>query len=1621
MKELEGSLINLGDAYEASLDRIGEGGFAEGLASASNDLAAFLNENQAAAERLGGMLGSAVESGAGGLLALADNADLAAVALASVFAGRAGGAASAYAAATAKNARETRALAVEAQRAAKAEAIRTRQAYAAARAQNLVGISLKASARAAMQAQVQLAAANAQLRAVSVSAIAASRAMTALRGTMAFFGGPVGLAITGVAVGLGYWATRTDDATLAMQTHERILEDVRSAYEQAGSAADEWADAVKAATVTETIANLERMQAQLQEIRDMARAPVDAFGTDTEGVTVALARAVDAFKEGELSARDFRQEVDRIAQAHPQLNRTIAEDLLKVARNAEEAEGRVASMSAVLNIVQDRATEADYALLGLADAASRARDELAASGDAAAKAANQYAAALSTLSAAIPAMADAARVREKLAEAETAYQAAVKGADALPDGNARNTALDEAANLYSRATDEVTGLAKATADLERSENRVYLQGLPDKQRALAEVRQRFDQQRTAIQEAIDAGGDAQKGAAALARVEAALSTELAQTSKRFDEQATSAGGAADSLDQYRQLVQSAAEQEFPWLQAAREADELRAALKRLEAAGEALPEEYTVAIKARLDDLDAEAADRTGKQVGEDFAAAFQSGIGDLFKDLFDGGLEDFDDFLDKLTSTFAGLASQNIGALFSGDAFKGLGEDGAGTKADPVAEVRNAVQAGTERGASVGTIKGFSAAFGGQGGAVGAAGLIGGTALGSFSLGYQSQSPLMGGLGGALSGLSGGLQLASALGLAAGPLGIIGAVAGGGLGLLGGILGKNNQLKQKRQQAQKQLVGELGAIDQFKQVSYGRGIGDFRGDFTDYSDQSQKYQILARDAGNFGLQRELEEAHSQYFALLELTFRKERDVALENLNLGFGFDTAFFQAVDSMEQARDRLTGWVDDARYMFDRLRDFGHDLNQDEVNTYISEMEHAAQRYAISLVTGVEPMSDIAERLNEIKGAAVGLEETLVRLAMSSEDAAKAVDDALAVALEKLKDDYANELGRSINALNDKGYVNDLADAVERLETRLADAALLGVSGAQALEEFDLTIAQITKSAADALPAADRFGVFQAAIGEVARAGIEAEGVLGGLLVNALTDLQKGAAAAAGALAEGAASLYSSMRGSLSGTMGIGFFGEIETALSTYRNRLSVAEDLGIEATGAFSELEWQLKSIAANSNLTGAQLSALAEVFPSLSNQLMGLVGTGGSASVADAQAARDQAEAALRAAYQRQRSDIEATVSALESFIDQIGAFRDSLKTDSSLSPLSPIDQLTEAARIYNETLDSVANGDQDALGRLEQVSRDYLTEARSYYGSSEGYFQIFESVDQALADSLAAADREMSVADQQLAALDEQVGALIDINDGVLTVADGIAGLETAMGALASAQAAQVQAIYALGDIRASQDAEAIQSLYQNLLGRAADPTGLAGWQDVLAQGGSLQDVAHGISGSTEAHIRSLYKSILGREADAAGLSHWGDFLSGGGTLQGVASGILNSQEARLLGIPGMAAGGLVTGGVSGVDSVPRMLMPGEFVVPALQTRRYMPELQAMQAGTFGGYANDNNGALIAEVRALRQEVARLSSVTAAGAQAQIAATGDVAGAVRDQGRAQDLIRRRVS
>jgi hypothetical protein len=91
-----------------------------------------------------------------------------------------------------------------------------------------------------------------------------------------------------------------------------------------------------------------------------------------------------------------------------------------------------------------------------------------------------------------------------------------------------------------------------------------------------------------------------------------------------------------------------------------------------------------------------------------------------------------------------------------------------------------------------------------------------------------------------------------------------------------------------------------------------------------------------------------------------------------------------------------------------------------------------------------------------------------------------------------------------------------------------------------------------------------------------------------------------------------------------------------------------------------------------------------------------------------------------------------------------------------------------------------------------------------------------------------------------------------------------------------------------------------------VEQAYRDLLGREADPGGLAGWTGLVDQGHSRREVVSGIEATPEYRsrlVQSLYNTLLHRPADTAGLAGWAGALAAGTTTEQAEIGFIGSPE----------------------------------------------------------------------------------------------------------------------
>lgn len=333
-----------------------------------------------------------------------------------------------------------------------------------------LGQSVGAMAASFLQATTGARTFAGALVALRASTVATVATLSTLRGlllsirtlaasTLAFFGGVPGLIVAGIVTAISLWIGRVDDATSALDEHQRQLDAITAGYIAAGKGAKNWADEIKGVSLLQAQDDLEKMSDALDEIRAKAVAPVDAFGMDTKGTVAAVTRAVEAFRAGTIGAAEFKAEIDRIAALDPQFARELALGLQEIADEALTVEERVAKAEAKLRLIEGTATDTDRALLGLADTTETANRAFNT------EALDAYKNALDELKGAIPELVVEMKRLKDIGEINASWAKILEQGPPTKEAQDLYNRAIEAVNLEAFSKDVQGSLTQATVGL----------------------------------------------------------------------------------------------------------------------------------------------------------------------------------------------------------------------------------------------------------------------------------------------------------------------------------------------------------------------------------------------------------------------------------------------------------------------------------------------------------------------------------------------------------------------------------------------------------------------------------------------------------------------------------------------------------------------------------------------------------------------------------------------------------------------------------------------------------------------------------------------------------------------------------------------------------------------------------------------------------------------------------------------------------------------------------------------------------------------------------------------------------------------------------------------------
>lgn len=308
---------------------------------------------------------------------------------------------------------------------------------------------------------------------------------------------------------------------------------------------------------------------------------------------------------------------------------------------------------------------------------------------------------------------------------------------------------------------------------------------------------------------------------------------------------------------------------------------------------------------------------------------------------------------------------------------------------------------------------------------------------------------------------------------------------------------------------------------------------------------------------------------------------------------------------------------------------------------------------------------------------------------------------------------------------------------------------------------------------------------------------------------------------------------------------------------------------------------------------------------------------------------------DDAYSVLQKVVSREKSAIQSSVDTHTAAFNKLQSLSQALH--STLDSLQSPDQKASeraAAQAQIRAALAIANAggplpDSDSLkNALSAVTQD----ASGQFSNYVDYMRDLAKTKSDIAQLAGITDDSLSVEQKSLDALKDQLARLDDIVANGQAQLDALNGQSIATLSLAQALAAFQGSITSAQTNPVVSGTSIIAGFYQDLLGRAPDQAGLQYWQDVLARGNSLDAIRSGFMDSDE--YKKLHPFAVGTNF-----------------------------------VP---------------ETMPALVHQGERIIPAADNRVLMAVLARASSGGGG-----DSAALVAEIKALRTEVAELRKVSA--------------------------------
>lgn len=227
---------------------------------------------------------------------------------------------------------------------------------------------LKTYSTAQIVAATRTAASSVVLAGFSTAIGLASKAVKLLQLSLGFLAGPlVGLLSFFAVEAIVKWISKVDDASDALQRHEKVVADVQQRYDEAaGTVQERFAAAVENVDEIQLRLDKQDVEKQLEKLKEdlQIKASVRVNDPEVRQMVIAFRNLVAEFKNGQKTAAEVNDEIEKLDNKS-EVFLKLARQLKSSLDEAEDLEIKLGEMDSILSRIAGSASDAAAELLGL--------------------------------------------------------------------------------------------------------------------------------------------------------------------------------------------------------------------------------------------------------------------------------------------------------------------------------------------------------------------------------------------------------------------------------------------------------------------------------------------------------------------------------------------------------------------------------------------------------------------------------------------------------------------------------------------------------------------------------------------------------------------------------------------------------------------------------------------------------------------------------------------------------------------------------------------------------------------------------------------------------------------------------------------------------------------------------------------------------------------------------------------------------------------------------------------------------------------------------------------------------------------------------------------------------